>query len=68
VGFDPALNFYFAERVMETLLGEISAPAAATIGSQDYQDSEELLLLESLFSVLLASSFLPLASLELSLG
>jgi hypothetical protein len=53
---------------METLLGEISASAVATIGSQDYQDSEELLLLESLFSVLLTFSFLPLASLELLLG
>jgi len=53
---------------MKTLIGQIPASKLATAGSQNYEDSEELLLLESLFSGLLASSFLALPSLELLLG
>jgi len=52
---------------MKTLIGQIPASKLATAGSQNYQDSEELLLLESLFSGLLAFSFLALTSLELLL-
>ena len=53
---------------MKTLIGQIPASKLATAGLQNYQDSEELLLLESLFSGLLAFSFLALPSLELLLG
>lgn len=51
---------------MKTIISQIPALKVTT---WDYEDSEELLLLESLFSDLLAFSFLLLlSSLELLLG
>lgn len=68
-GFTPALVCYFAERVRRVIIPQVPALKVATAGMQNYQDSEELLLLESLFSGLLAFSFLSaLPSLELLLG
>ena len=68
-GLTPPFIFKVAERVGGVI--RLSAPASrvATAGMENYQDSEELLLPESLFSGLLAfSSLPPLPSLELLLG
>ena len=68
-GFDPALICYFVEKVRRAFIRQAPASKVAAAGPKDYEDSEELLLLESLFSGLLAFSFLlPLPSLELLLG
>ena len=68
-GFDPALICYFVEKVGGVFMSNAPASKVAATGPKNYQDSEELLLLESLFSGLLAFSFfLPLPSLELLLG
>jgi hypothetical protein len=68
-GFYPALICYFVEKVRRAFIRQAPASKVAAAGVQNYQDSEELLLLESLFSGLLAFSFLsPLPSLELLLG
>ena len=68
-GFDPTLICYLALKIRRVMISLAPALEVATAGMENYQDSEELLLPESLFSGLLAfSSLPPLPSLELVLG